>query len=42
LKARNIIAHGLTPGQVYSVQARAIGGSTGYFDWSDPSSHMVM
>jgi hypothetical protein len=32
----------LTPGQNYSVQARAIGGSTGHSDWSDPVSHMVM
>jgi len=25
----------LTPGTTYSVQSRAIGGSTGYSDWSD-------
>jgi len=25
-----------TPGTVYNLQARAIGGSTGYSDWSDP------
>ena len=41
-KSRSIVMSGLTPGQVYSVQVRAIGGSTGYSDWSDPSSHMVM
>ena len=40
--ARKIILTGLTPGTVYNVQARAIGGSTGYSDWSDPSSHMAM
>jgi hypothetical protein len=41
-QARGIVLPGLTPGQSYSVQARAIGGSTGYSDWSDPVSHMVM
>jgi len=25
-----------------TVQARAIGGTTGYSDWSDPVSHMVL
>ena len=28
--------------QVYSVQTRAVGGSTGYSDWSNPISHMVL
>jgi hypothetical protein len=28
--------------QTYTVQARAVGGSTGYSDWSDPVSHMAM
>lgn len=32
----------LTPGTTYTVQARAIGGLTGYSDWSDPVSHMAM
>ena len=41
-QARRITLSGLTPGQVYSVQSRAIGGSTGYSDWSDPVSHMVL
>ena len=41
-QARKITLPGLTPGQVYSVQSRAIGGSTGYSDWSDPISHMVI
>ena len=41
-QARRITLPGLTPGQVYSVQSRAIGGSTGYSDWSDPVSHMVI
>ncbi len=39
--ARKIILTHLTPGTVYTVQARAIGGSTGYSDWSDPSSHIT-
>jgi hypothetical protein len=39
--ARKIILTSLTPGTVYNVQARAIGGSTGYSDWSDPSSHIA-
>ncbi len=41
-KTRGIVLPGLTPGQVYSVQARAVGGSTGYSDWSNPVSHMVI
>ncbi len=32
----------LIPGTTYTLQARAIGGSTGYSDWSDPVSHMSM
>jgi hypothetical protein len=39
--ARKIIITALTPGTVYNVQARAIGGLTGYSDWSDPSSHIA-
>jgi hypothetical protein len=31
----------LTPGTNYNIQARAVGGSTGYSDWSDPVSHMA-
>jgi hypothetical protein len=41
-QSRNMILPGLTPGSIYSVQVRAIGGSTGYSDWSDPVSHMAM
>ncbi|MGH7951611.1 MAG: fibronectin type III domain-containing protein [Limisphaerales bacterium] len=41
-QARRIILTGLTPGQTYTVQIRAVGGSTGYSDWSDPLSHMAM
>jgi hypothetical protein len=39
--ARKIILTNLTPGTVYNVQARAIGGTTGYSDWSDPSARIV-
>ncbi|HVU27042.1 MAG TPA: fibronectin type III domain-containing protein [Verrucomicrobiae bacterium] len=41
-QSRGIVLPGLTPGQVYSVQTRAVGGSVGYSDWSDPVSHMVI
>ena len=40
--ARPIVIEGLTPGTTYTMQARAIGGTTGYSDWSDPVSHMAM
>jgi len=40
--SQHIIFDGLTPGTVYTVQIRALGGSTGQSDWSDPSSHMAM
>lgn len=33
---------GLTPGGNYQFQVRAVGGSTGYSDWSDPVSHMSL
>jgi hypothetical protein len=39
---RIIPISGLTPGKMYNVQARAIGGATGYGDWSDPVSHMCI
>ena len=39
---RDLAINGLTPGQIYVFQVRAIGGSTGYSDWSDPVSHMSM
>lgn len=41
-QARRIVIPGLTPGTIYNVHVRAIGGSTGYSDWSDPVSHMAM
>ena len=40
--SRSMPLNGLTPGTQYQVQVRAIGGSTGYSDWSDTVSHMSM
>ena len=38
---RKIVLTGLTTGTVYTLRVRAIGGSTGFSDWSDPQSHIV-
>jgi hypothetical protein len=40
MQARRIELNSLTPGSTYMVQFRAIGGSTGQSDWSDPTSHI--
>lgn len=40
--SRNMPLNLLTPGSRYAVQVRAVGGSTGYSDWSDPASHMSL
>jgi hypothetical protein len=40
--SQHITFDGLTPGTMYTVQVRALGGSTGQSDWSDPSTHMAM
>ena len=40
-QARNVALPSLIPGTTYTMQARAVGGSTGYSDWSDPVSHMA-
>jgi hypothetical protein len=40
--SQHIIFNGLLRGKDYTVQVRALGGSTGQSDWSDPSSHMAM
>ena len=40
-QARRIEIGSLTPGTTYTVQTRAIGGSTGYSDWSDPQSSIA-
>ena len=40
--SRSIPVNGLTPGANYNFQVRAIGGATGYSDWSDPVGHVSM
>ena len=40
--SRGIMLQNLTPGATYTVQVRAIGGLTGYGDWSDPVSRMAI
>ncbi len=40
--SQHIYFRGLTPGKTYTIEVRALGGSTGQSDWSDPSSHMAM
>jgi len=40
--SRRIAFPGLTAGTNYTIEVRALGGSTGQSDWSDPSSHMAM
>lgn len=37
--SRNIPADNLIPGKLYAFQGRAIGGLTGYSDWSDVVTH---
>lgn len=41
-QAKRVVVEGLTPGTIYTFQVRAVGGSTGFSDWSDPVSHMAM
>ena len=41
-KSRRVLLENLTPGKTYTIQARAVGGKTGYSDWSDPVSHMSL
>ncbi|MBE2281851.1 MAG: fibronectin type III domain-containing protein [Prosthecobacter sp.] len=40
--SRSMAINSLTPGGNYQFQVRAVGGSTGYSDWSDPVSHMSL
>ncbi|MCX6900639.1 MAG: hypothetical protein NT105_18315 [Verrucomicrobia bacterium] len=40
--SRAIIISDLTPGTMYEVQIRAVGGSTGYSGWSDATQHRCM
>jgi hypothetical protein len=41
-KSRGVLLQNLTPGKTYTVQARSVGGKTGYSDWSDPASYMSL
>ncbi len=41
-KSRNMPVNGLIPGKLYLFKTRAVGGSTGYSDWSDPVSHRAL
>jgi hypothetical protein len=41
-QARRIEVKDLKPGTVYQLRARALGGSTGYSDWSDATSRMSL
>jgi Fibronectin type III domain len=41
-QARRIEVKNLTPGTAYTVRIRALGGSTGASDWSDPTSRMSL
>ena len=40
--SRMIAINGLSAGTLYKFEVRAIGGSTGYSDWSDSVEHMSM
>jgi len=40
--SQHIVFNGLTRGKEYTAQIRALGGTTGQSDWSDPSTHMAM
>ena len=40
-QARRIVLKGLTPGTIYFVRVRAVGGSTGYSEWSVPANLMA-
>jgi hypothetical protein len=37
---KSIVIKDLIPGTTYVFQVRAVGGSTGYSDWSNPVSRM--
>lgn len=41
-QGRRMILEKLVPGTVYEIRVRAVGGSTGYSDWSDTTSHMCL
>jgi hypothetical protein len=39
--SKSIVFADLTPGTVYTIEIRGVGGTTGTGDWSDPVSHMA-
>ena len=40
-KSRQMTVTNLIPGRLYQFHVRAVGGLTGYSDWSDPVTHRV-
>lgn len=40
--SRRITINDLTPGTMYTVEVRALGGQTGQSPWSDPTMHMSL
>jgi hypothetical protein len=40
--SRRILTAGLTPGKIYVIRVRAMGGSSGQSDWSAPTSQMCL
>src|SRR5438876_5916376 len=40
--SRSILVGGLIPGTTYVFQVRAVGGTNGYSDWSDPVARMAV
>ncbi len=41
-QARRIVVTKLTPGTIYNIRVRALGGSTGYSEWSNVTSRMSL
>ena len=39
-QTRRVLLNNLIPGTTYTIQTRAVGGSTGYSNWSDPVTRM--
>lgn len=39
--SRGLLLKNLIPGVIYTIEARAVGGLTGYGDWSNPISRMA-
>jgi hypothetical protein len=41
-QARRMVLANLTPGTIYNIRVRALGGSTGYSEWSPVTSRMSL